>query len=607
MRYINSLRFQFVAMFSAFLIALIVIMSVIGVRQLSREVSNAFAMQGVKIAEEAATLIDGDAFERLAKSLDEDDPYYEETRLLLLELKELSGCLYLYTMAQKEGDIWFYVIDGSAEPDDEENFSPLGEEEDTSDYDYAFKKLLISGQTEAAELTFQEGWGWLITVYTPIRNSSGKIVGVAASDFDGTLLHETLQSNIRRQFIIGGVSLLLGLLLLVFFLRRIFTPLAGFIGILKEISQGEGDLTHKINIHSKNEIGDLAEFFNQTLVKIKNLVVNIKEEAIILSDTGNELAGNMTETAAAINQMTSTIQNIKSRIINQSASITQTHATMEQVVGNISKLDDLVDKQSTSISGVSSAIEEMAASIDSVTTTLANNTANVGALREASEAGRGGLQKVAGDIQEIARESEGLLEINSVMESIASQTNLLSMNAAIEAAHAGEAGKGFAVVASEIRKLAESSGEQSKTISVVLKRIKNSIDTITKSTENVLTEFESIDSCVKVVLEQEEHIRDAMGEQGAGSRQIVDGTAEVNDLTRQVTTGSENMYQGSREVIKESENLERSTQEITLGVNEMATGAEQINKAVNHVNEITEKNRRNIGRLLEEVSRFKVS
>jgi methyl-accepting chemotaxis protein len=225
---------------------------------------------------------------------------------------------------------------------------------------------------------------------------------------------------------------------------------------------------------------------------------------------------------------------------------------------------------------------------------------------EASEVGRNGLQDVAADIQEIARESEGLLEINAVMENNASQTNLLSMHAAIEAAHAGDAGKGFAVVADEIRKLAENSGEQSKTIVAVLKKIKESIDKITRSTDNVLNKFEAIDKAVKTVADQEENIRNAMEEQGQGSKQILQAIGQVNDITKQVKAGSQEMLEGSREVIQESKNLEKVTQEITGGMNEMAEGADQINIAVNRVNEISGQNRENIDILVEEVSRFKV-
>jgi methyl-accepting chemotaxis protein len=249
----------------------------------------------------------------------------------------------------------------------------------------------------------------------------------------------------------------------------------------------------------------------------------------------------------------------------------------------------------------------MVANVNSVTNTLVNNAENVTTLKEASEVGRNGLQEVAADIQEIARESEGLLEINAVMENIASQTNLLSMNAAIEAAHAGEAGKGFAVVADEIRKLAESSGEQSKTIGNVLKKIAESIKKITKSTENVLNRFEAIDSSVRTVSLQEENIRNAMEEQGQGSKQVLKSAGEIVGITHQVKSGSEEMLEGSKEVMHESQNLERITQEITSGMNEMASGADQVNVAVNHVTEISGRNREGIETLIREVSKFKIA
>ncbi|MDR1932919.1 MAG: methyl-accepting chemotaxis protein, partial [Spirochaetales bacterium] len=290
----------------------------------------------------------------------------------------------------------------------------------------------------------------------------------------------------------------------------------------------------------------------------------------------------------------------------QSAGISETNAAMGQITANIDQLNTHIDRQNESVAESSASIEKMLANIDSVTQTLMKNVDKVKELTEASGVGRGSLQNVALDIQGIARESEGLLEINAVMENIASQTNLLSMNAAIEAAHAGEAGKGFAVVASEIRKLAVSSTNQSKTISTVLEKIKDSIDKISRSTGEVLNKFEAIDSGVQMVFQQEEHIRNAMEEQGSGSRQILEAIGRLQEITRQVKAGSLEILTGSREVIKESGNLEKVNQEIVNGINEMASGAEQINAAVDRASAISGDNKENIGILIQEVSQFKV-
>jgi len=443
-------------------------------------------------------------------------------------------------------------------------------------------------------------------IFFPIAiGETGSTWTVAIGAEDKFVLREVNQMR-RFTIILASIALAVAVVIIYFVLSSMITPIVKVSNTLKDISQGEGDLTHTIAVKSKDEVGDLAKYFNETLGKIKGLVILIKKQAGVLSDIGNDLSSNMTETAAAVNEITANIQSIKGRVLNQSASVTETNATMDQVVENINKLNSHVENQGRNVSQASSAIEEMVANINSVTNTLVNNAGNVKTLQEASEVGRTGLQDVAADIQEISRESEGLLEINAVMENIASQTNLLSMNAAIEAAHAGEAGKGFAVVADEIRKLAESSSEQSKTIGTVLKKIAESIKKITVSTDNVLTKFEAIDSGVKTVSEQEENIRNAMEEQGEGSKQILNGVSNVNEITLLVKRSSEEMLEGSKEVMHESQNLERITQEITGGMNEMASGASQVNVAVTHVSEISVKNSDAIDALMKEVSRFKV-
>jgi methyl-accepting chemotaxis protein len=419
---------------------------------------------------------------------------------------------------------------------------------------------------------------------------------------------DTIMAPVYRMLvicvIIGAISIVLVFTGVIFTARSISRPIAYTMTVLKDIA--EGDLTKEIDIRSRDELGDLARYLNFTVDKIKNLVLSIGKEADVLSQTGVELAGNITETAVSINEITANIQNITSRSGAQAASAKDTEEIMGQAVTNIETLNEQIRKQTDCVSQSSSAVEEMLANIQSVTRTLMNSEGNITGLAEASEIGRSGLQEVSGDIQEIEKESAGLLEINSVMQNIASQTNLLSMNAAIEAAHAGEAGKGFAVVADEIRKLAESSSKQSKTISGMLKKIKDSIDKITKSTEGVLLKFEAISEGVRKVTEQESNVRSAMEEQDAGSKTILESISSLNEITGEVTGSAQAMGSRSQDVIKESKALAAITKEINEGMQGMAARAEQISGAVKRVDDISAQNKKQIDTLMGEVSRFKV-
>ena len=480
----------------------------------------------------------------------------------------------------------------------------LVQEAKTARFGLAGIRTMEQSQTEGEPAVFRNG-DLLVQSY-PFRIGESADYWNLAASIPLSAAMRDVNDMTKISLLIAAAAIILSVVSALVISHKIAKPISGISETLKSISEGEGDLTKTISVNSKSEIGDLAHYFNLTLEKIRNLIITIKEQAGSLFTIGNDLAANMNETAAAMNEITANIQSIKSRVINQSASVTETNSTMEQITVNIDKLNSHVEHQSASVEKSSAAIKQMIANIQTVTKTLIKNADNVTNLATASELGRASLQEVAGDIRGIARESEGLLEINSVMENIASQTNLLSMNAAIEAAHAGEAGKGFAVVAGEIRKLAESAATQSKTTSEMLKNIKESIDKITKSTGNVLNKFEAIDEGVKTVADQETDIRGSMEEQNTESLRIMETMTQLGDISRQVKDGSMEMLEGSKEIIQESANLERVTQEIAGGMNEMAMGADQINSAVNEVNTISGRNKENIEILVHEVSRFKV-
>ncbi|MDR0320639.1 MAG: methyl-accepting chemotaxis protein [Treponema sp.] len=389
------------------------------------------------------------------------------------------------------------------------------------------------------------------------------------------------------------------------YISLMIKPMNDMVETLDHISV-DWDLTQRLKFSRRDEIGTLGQFFNLTFERIGELIRAIKGKTISLSDTGDELSAHTETTKRDVENINSNVQGMMKQILSQSDKVNTAANSMEHIISGLDKLNEHITVQANNVAQSSAAIEQMIANIQSVTHTLVKNTANITSLSESSEAGRADLQKVSADIQEIARESEGLLQINSVMQTIASQTNLLAMNAAIEAAHAGETGKGFAVVADEIRKLAVNSSSQSKTIISVLKKIKTMIDLITKSTGVVIEQFEIIQQEVQTVSNQETQIRNAMEEQGEGSRQILEAITQLNSVSNLVRKASSDMTSESKEVMTQSSELKRITGEVAGNMDEMTHNAEEIANAFVRVEEITHENRENIVALSEDIARFRV-
>ena len=249
----------------------------------------------------------------------------------------------------------------------------------------------------------------------------------------------------------------------------------------------------------------------------------------------------------------------------------------------------------------------MVANIASIGQTLGKTDQVIGSLTTATGDGKATLVTSNAVTRKIAEESGSLMEAGSVIQNIASQTNLLAMNAAIEVAHAGEAGKGFAVVADEIRKLSEDSASQGKVITATLKTLSGEIETLSASSKTVEEKFNAIYSLAQQVKEMSASLTQSMREQENGSKEILTAIKNINTVTIEVQTGSEEILKGGEGVADEMQKLDDLTRIITESMNEMSVGAVQINNAVQEVNEITKKNKRSIESLAEEMDKFKVS
>ena len=220
--------------------------------------------------------------------------------------------------------------------------------------------------------------------------------------------------------------------------------------------------------------------------------------------------------------------------------------------------------------------------------------------------GKQGAHTANETVAQIAERSGALLETSQVIQNIASQTNLLAMNAAIEASHAGEAGKGFAVVADEIRKLAEESNVQGKRIGEVIKESLEIIEQITLAGSGAEKTFDQVYELVNSLAAQESEILASMREQENANRDILEAVKAINTATETVQSGSADMLRGGERTLAEIRRLDDFVNTVTASMNEMSDNAGQINSAVQEVSAITQKNKRSIDNLAGEVAKFKV-
>ena len=414
-----------------------------------------------------------------------------------------------------------------------------------------------------------------------------------------------IPDTISRITVITGllIALITGVLIILFssgLSRRIGLLLTRFSSI------NQGDLSLNVEIQNKDETGILAGGLNELSRTLNTNIRDVYKLMNTLKDTAGELLTAIERTSLLFSSSDSSVNNSITAGNDIKSSIDVTVNSIEEITGSLKNLESNVNRQTSAIMESFAAIEQLLQNISSTADLVSQSRSYYTRLSEVSGVGEDLLNDVITQITSIQNQSNALLETNTIITSIASQTNLLSMNAAIEAAHAGEAGKGFAVVADEIRKLSEDTAQNSGSIDNILKKIVDAIDLIVDSSEAVGKNFSEILELIEAVSAKESEINSTLQEQSTGSNSLLRSLENMKEGTVGLQNETTQISEFAQSILLETDNLKTHTNNVKVSIDTIYENNQEVKNAVLLVDNLTKENNGKIRNMEEKLGFFKL-
>ncbi len=399
-------------------------------------------------------------------------------------------------------------------------------------------------------------------------------------------------------------TLLILSLVIILISNRIARPIVDLTRIFTVIASG--DLRPQAEIRFSDETGRLAEGFNKLSATLSSTMGGFAVELRHLEANAEALSTEMMETESAFDRAAQSIMSVRDRGVDMDRGLSATTSSVVKITEDMRHLEKLANQEGNLILQSFAAIEQMLASIGSVTTVVVQSSEHYQALNASSSLGEEILGEVIEKIQRVSGQSASLLETNTVIANIASQTNLLSMNAAIEAAHAGDAGRGFAVVADEIRKLSEIAGEQSKAIEKILDDIVSTIREIADSSHRAGDNFGQIQGLIQTITQLEQGVKLAMEEQSSGSNEILASLSTMKSASADMTTEAAGVVSLANAIGSELDTLNGNNVAIQESIAAVSSSSDAIRGAVEQAMALTRQNTIYISSVRESLDVFQL-